>query len=98
MSRFRYTPQAEADLDAITDYFRANNPDAGIRLLDAIAERCRFAASYPRSGRSRSNLGVGVRSVAVWPYVIFFRETLAGIDVLRVLHVARDITPELFEQ
>lgn len=50
MSQFRYTAQAEADLDAITDYFAAYNPDAGIRLLDEIAARCRQLANQPRQG------------------------------------------------
>ncbi|MBP3954351.1 type II toxin-antitoxin system RelE/ParE family toxin [Gemmata sp. G18] len=45
MKRFRNTPQAEADLDAITDYYAANNPDAGIRLLDQLTARCR---AYPK--------------------------------------------------
>lgn len=98
MSRFRYTPGAEADLDTITDYYAAHNPDAGIRLLDAIAARCRLLAAHPRTGRQRPDLGSGVRSAVVRQYVIFFRASADGIDVLRVLHGARDITPDLFEE
>ena len=98
MSRFRYSPRAEADLDTITDYFAAHNPDAGIRLLDEITARCRLAASHPRSGRPRDDLGAGVRSFVVRQYVIFFRASYDGIDILRVIHGARDITPDLFEE
>jgi toxin ParE1/3/4 len=98
MSRFHLTPQAEADLDSITDYYAANNPDAGTRLLDEITARCRQLGSQPRSGRPRSDLGPGIRSAVVRRYVIFFRGATNGIDVLRVLHGARNITPEMFDE
>jgi toxin ParE1/3/4 len=97
MSVFRYTSQAEADLDAITDYYAVHNPDAGLRLLDAIAARCRLVAAHPRSGRLRTDLGDGIRSVVVGRYMIFFRMASNGIDVLRVLHGARDISTDMFE-
>jgi toxin ParE1/3/4 len=98
MSRYRYSAQADADLDAITDYFATHNPDAGIRLIDEITELCRFTASQPRTGRPRNDLGSGIRSAVVGQYIIFFRATSDGIDVLRVIHGPRDITPEMFEE
>jgi toxin ParE1/3/4 len=96
MKRFHNTHQAEADLESITDYFAANNPDAGIRVLDAITAKCRQLANQPRQGRERGDLGAGIRSVVVRRYVIYFRGTATGIDVLRVLHGSRDITPDMF--
>ncbi len=98
MKRFSYAPQSEADLDAITEYYAEHNPDAGIRLLDEIAARCRQLANQPRQGRPRSDLGAGIRTVVVRQYVVFFRASANGIDVLRVLHGARDITREMFEE
>jgi toxin ParE1/3/4 len=98
MKRFHNTPQAEADLDAITDYYAENNPDAGIRLLDEITSRCRQLANQSRQGRERNDLGSGIRGVVVKRYIIFFRASANGIDVLRVLHGSRDITPELFDE
>jgi toxin ParE1/3/4 len=97
MKRFTYTPRADADLDAITDYFAEHNPDAGIRLLDAITARCRILARNPRSGRDRSDLAPGVRTAVVDRYVIFFRASANGIDVLRVLHGSRDITADMLD-
>lgn len=98
MKRFRNTPQAEADLDSITDYYVEVNPDAGIRLIDEITARCRQLAKQPRQGRPRGDLGAGIRSIVVNRYIIFFRASASGIDVLRVLHGSRDITPELFNE
>jgi toxin ParE1/3/4 len=97
MSRFRYTSRAEADLDEITDYSAERNPDAGLRFLEAVEARCRLIARFPRTGTRRENLGPGVRSVVVKGYLVFFRDTADGIDVLLVLHGARDIGPEQFD-
>jgi toxin ParE1/3/4 len=97
MKRFHNTPQAEADLDSITDYYAANNPDAGIQLIDEITARCRQLANQPRQGRDRSDLGAGIRSVVVRRHVVFFRRSASGIDVLRVLHGSREITSDMFD-
>ena len=98
MKRPIYSPQAEADLDAITEYYSAHSPAAGVRLLDAITAKCRQLGNQPRQGNPRDNLGAGVRSVAVRQYLIFFRATATGVEVVRVLHGSRDITPDMFEE
>ena len=98
MKRHRTIPPAEADLDAITEYYSAHSPAAGSRLLDAIFAKCRQLANQPRQGTPRPDFGAGVRSVVVQQYLLFFRATATGIDVLRVLHGSRDITPEMFEE
>jgi toxin ParE1/3/4 len=98
VSTFRNTPRAEADLEEITDSFAERNPDAGIRLLDAITARCRQLANQPRQGRRRDDLSPGVRSVVVRGSVIFYRPGASGVEILRVLHGARDMKPDLFEE
>lgn len=97
MSTFRNSPRAVADLEAITDYFEEHDPSFGVRLLDEITARCRQLANQPRQGRPRDDLGAGIRSVAVRDYIIFFRPSADGIDVVRVVHGARDITPDMFD-
>lgn len=97
MKRFTYSTRTEADLDAITEYYAEHNPEAGIRLLDAITARCRQLATQPRQGRPRGDLGGGIRTVVVRQYVVFFRSSADGIDVMRVLHGAREIAPEMLE-
>lgn len=97
MKRPRNMPQAEADLDAITEYYSAHSPAAGVRLLDAIKAKCRQLATQPRQGTPRPDFGAGVR-VVVHQYLIFFRATPTGVDVLRVLHGSRDITPDMFDE
>lgn len=96
MKRYRYSAQAEADLDDITEYFAERSPEAGLRFLDALEARCRLLASFPRTGRKRDDLGPGVRTVVVRNYVVYFREEADGIVLLRVLHGARDVSTDLF--
>jgi plasmid stabilization system protein ParE len=38
-----------------------------------------------------------LRSVVVQPYLIFFRPTNGGIEVVRVIHGARNIDPSMFQ-
>ena len=98
MKSITNTARTKADLAAISEYFAERNPAAGARLLREILARCRQLANQPRQGNPRSTLGSGVRSVVVRQYVIYFRATTSGIEVLRVLHGARDITPDMFEE
>jgi toxin ParE1/3/4 len=85
------TPKAQADLDAIWDTIAANNPGAADRMIDAILKRARSLAQFPLTGRARDDIRPGLRSSAVKPYVILFRPADDSIQVLRVLHGARDI-------
>lgn len=42
-------------------------------------------------GRARDDLAPGIRSLAFGRYVVFFVALADGIDVVRVMHGARDI-------
>ena len=63
--------------------------------LDELAARFPLIAASPRMGRSRDELGTGVRSHAVGNYVIFYRENKSGVAILRVLHGARDMARQI---
>ena len=62
--------------------------DAWVDRLDA---KLRLLAPQPLMGRSRDELSPGVRSLPFGRYVIFYLPLADGIDVVRVLHSARDI-------
>ena len=48
-------------------------------------------ADSPMIGRTREELAPGLRSFPVGNHVIFYRSVKNGIEVIRVLHGARDI-------
>lgn len=88
----RLTEQAEADLDELWASIAANHPDAADRMVDAILEGSRMHARFPGMGLSREDLRPGLRCFVVSPYVVFYRPVEDTIEVLRVLHGARDIS------
>jgi toxin ParE1/3/4 len=91
MSRYRLAEQARADLDEIWLYIAEDNPSAADRFLDTLYERFLLLAGQPLLGRDRPELALNLRSLPVGNYVIFYRPIDDGIEVVRVLHGARDI-------
>jgi toxin ParE1/3/4 len=49
-------------------------------------------------GRKVGELAPNLRSLPVGSYLIFYRPIDDGIQLIRVLHGARDITPEHFAE
>jgi len=91
------TEKAEADLEAILDYLEERSPQAADRLAAAIDRQCELLGQFPEMGRTREELAPGLRSVIVGQYVLFYRVTPAAIEVIRILHGARDIEAALKE-
>ena len=46
---------------------------------------------FPCLDQNRDEIGPGLRSFVVSPYVVFYRQVEDTIEVLRVLHGARDL-------
>ena len=90
------TSKAHLDLVEIAFHIAEQNPSAANRWLDTINEKCQMLARMPELGRKRSDLAQNLRSFPVGDYIIFYRPIENGIQVIRVLHGARDI-PELFD-
>jgi len=49
-------------------------------------------------GRKVEELAPNLRSFPIGSYLIFYRPVEDGIELIRVLHGARDITPEYFAE
>ena len=97
MSKVFRRPQAEIDLIEIWIYIAEDNQAAADALLDSINEKCLALAESSLMGRARDELLAGIRSFPVGNYVIFYEPIEGGIDVLRVLHGARDIQALVLE-
>ena len=91
MPRVTKTLRAELDLDEIWLYIAADSLAAADALLDSIGAQCQVRSTQPLSGRLRPGLAVNLRSFVVHAYVIFYRPLPDGIEVVRVLHGARDL-------
>jgi toxin ParE1/3/4 len=91
MGQILRTNQAHRDLVEIAVYLNEQNPVAADRVLDAIDDYCRLLADFPEMGRKRDELAPSLRSYPVGNYVIFYRVESKGIQIIRVLHGARDL-------
>jgi toxin ParE1/3/4 len=91
MLRVTRTPAAQRDLVAITDWIAANNLDAALRLYEEVDRLLSLIARYPEMGETTESLGEGVRRVTLGDFVLFYRLSGDAIDLIRVLHGARDI-------
>jgi toxin ParE1/3/4 len=91
MPRVIRTPAADDDLWEILLYIARDNEDAAFRLIDKIEERLSLLAEFPNAGPSRPELMANVRSFPVGNYLIFYQPIDDGIEVLRVVHGARNL-------
>ena len=96
MNPFRLSPAARSDLDEIWFYIAQDNPDAADKFIRAPVSRFPKLAAMPELGRRRKELASRLRSFPVGRYIIFYRPLENGIEIVRVLHGARDLPP-LFE-
>jgi toxin ParE1/3/4 len=92
------TAQAESDLEDILDYLDQRNPQAAERFAAAVDGRCAQLSHLPEIGRARQELGPGLRSLVIEQYLLFYRITPIAIEVLRILHGARDLNQILTEE
>lgn len=91
MPRITRRPLAETDILEIWDYIADDSLAAADRWVDRLDEQFRLLAAQPMMGRARDELAPGVRSFPFGRYVVFYVPLDDGIDVVRVLHGARDI-------
>lgn len=96
MSQYRVSDVARSDLEAIWLFIAQDNPEAADRFIQVMVSRFPMLASMPKVGRQREELSAHLRSFPVGNYIIFYRLMKNGVEIVRVLHGARDFPP-LFE-
>ncbi len=94
MSDFLISPAASGDLDEIWDYYaiELQNPDAADRVRDDIFEAFNKLATTPGIGHSRGDLAdEPLQFWLVRRYLIIYRRKRRPVEIVRVLHGARDV-------
>ena len=96
MHRVFYTVQAERDLQPTVEYFARDNLTAAIRWLDETESLFGLLASQPALGEPMQTRRFGDgRRHSIGNYVVYYRLADDGLQILRVLHAARDQEPLL---
>ncbi|MDA1054562.1 MAG: type II toxin-antitoxin system RelE/ParE family toxin [Planctomycetota bacterium] len=90
MARVVKTSAAEVDLCDIWLHIADDSATIADQFLDLLAAKCNLLAQYPELGERHPELGVRIRCLPVASYVIVYRPIDDGIELIRVLHGARD--------
>ncbi len=90
MPRVVVSPLAQADIDEIWDYIARDSIRNADRFVDRIEERFGLLAANPRLGIARDDLRLGLRRFGHARYLIYYRLRQGGIEVIRVIHGARN--------
>jgi toxin ParE1/3/4 len=91
MTRVVHSPAAEDDLLEIWVGLAANNVSAAERLANDLRAATQLLATQPLIGKARREFGAEIRSFPVRDYVIVYRPILGGVELVRVVHGARDL-------
>jgi toxin ParE1/3/4 len=91
MSRIRITPLAEQDLVEIWHFIARDDPPAADRLLDLLEEKYKLLADTPHMGPARPDIAKELRYHPVGSYLLLYRIISGGIELVRVVHGARDL-------
>jgi len=92
MTRLLWSEDAEADLEAITDFIARDDVAAAIRMREAIERGVLRLKAHPLSGREGRLRETRELVVARTPFVVVYRLGEA-VELLRVLHGARRWPP-----
>ena len=89
-------PLATNDLEEIWSVIAFDSPRAADRMVHRIVQRMGALEQFPELGPRRPDLGTNVRILIEHPYIVPYRyETGKRVEVIRVLHGARDLFDEM---
>lgn len=103
-SRVLRHPRAERDIDEQVGHYLLveGAPAAAARFVDAIEHALELLVRYPDAGAPCGTITSSIPELRRWPvpgfdnHLIFYRANKHGIEVVRVLHGARNLE-QLFE-
>ncbi len=98
---YRFLPKAQEDAIEQAVYISEDNPEAADRFLEALERSCELLATMPDMGSRRTFDNPALADVRTMPikgfekYLIFYRSSPEGVEIIRIVHGARDL-PALF--
>lgn len=96
--RVRVSPAADRDIDGHVAFIAKEQPEAALRFIDAVATTFEHIARTPGMGSTRNYRSprlAGLRMIPVsgfGNFLVFYLAAPRAIDIVRVLHAARDIS------
>ena len=100
MKRYTIAPEAAEDLKAIRAYLkREAGPRVAQSTINKIRDAFAFLGSTPGAGHIREDLTE--LPIKFWPvssYLVIYDPAVQPIEIVRVVHGSRDITPAMLSQ
>ena len=87
--RIEWLRQAAANVDEIKAYIARDNPAAAIKVGQRIVERVEGLAEFPYTGRPGRVAGTRELVISGTPYIVAYRVAGEVVQIIRVLHGAR---------
>jgi toxin ParE1/3/4 len=85
------TPRADQDLGQVVRYIAKDNLSAAVSWLDEVEALFQLLATQPEMGQRWQSKSLGeVRRLAHGKYVIYYLPIADGVEIVRVLHGARE--------
>jgi toxin ParE1/3/4 len=91
MPRVIFSPDAEDDVAEIGTYIARDNPKMALAVIADVEREALLLAEFPGLGQARDDLAPGVRTIPVGKYILIYRPIADGIEVVRVVHGARNL-------
>jgi toxin ParE1/3/4 len=84
-------PRALDDLSEIWAYIANDSTTSADKFVSMVDRKFRMLARDSGLGRPRPEVGENIRSFVVGRYVVFYVRLSDGVEIVRVIHGARDV-------
>ena len=93
------TAEAESDLEQVAAYIARQSVQIALSFVQELREKCESLADAPRGyPLVPRHENLGIRRLPFGSYLIFYRVGSEAIEVVHILHGARDYQPLLFPE
>jgi toxin ParE1/3/4 len=91
------TAAAKADLMAIGDFIKSDNPGRAVTFVEALLDRCEALADMPLRYRLVPRYEkFGIRRMVYRDYLIFYRIHAETVEIIHIWKGSRDYETLLF--
>lgn len=95
--RVKLTVRAENDLIDIWFAVARGSPGEADRFVRRLNDRISSLREYPDRGVARPDIGLDARMLVEGNYLILYRVASRDVDIVRVVHGARDLREILLD-
>ncbi|MDP3410835.1 type II toxin-antitoxin system RelE/ParE family toxin [Bosea sp. (in: a-proteobacteria)] len=92
MGAITWSQQANDDLQSIWLWIARDSVGAAEAFLDRMIERIDILEQFPEAGPNRDEIGVGARALVAERWLVLYRVSADGVQIVRIVDGARDLS------